>query len=381
MPRCRTPGPLAAVPALDADVLFYVASVFEARVNEFVSSLAATRPEIQTIVLERGYQRLDETEPFGYRDGVRNIRADQRSGFVFVHQDDEHPEEPSWADGGSYMAFMKILQRPEQFSALPDDAARDAVMGRLKNGTRLDLADKKVDPRKESNDPPALPPSSHVGKAGPRGAHDDVQIFRRGLPFIEAGSDGQVRVGLQFCSFQASLDHFDVVFNDWMINTSFPPQPDGGMPGTDALLDPARQFTAIEKLGFFFVPPYDAQGTAAALFAGGSHRGKPTTGRLVVRKRVVDSSDPNRRFERGGFQFRVLDAQQQPVPGSEFATNSTGRGICPVELQLGQSYTLDEQASPVANVALQQTPFEMEKRAQQLRIVNQVTQPNTPYGG
>ena len=48
---------------------------------------------------------------------------------------------------------------------------------------------------------------------------------------------------------------------------------------------------------------------------------------------------------------------------------------------LGNSYILEEQFSPVDNVVLQPVPFRMEKRTQQLRVVNQVTQPNTPYGG
>lgn len=64
--------PLSGVPILDADILFYVASVYEARVEAFISRLARLRPEVQKIALDRGYQRLDETEHFGYRDGVRN---------------------------------------------------------------------------------------------------------------------------------------------------------------------------------------------------------------------------------------------------------------------------------------------------------------------
>jgi hypothetical protein len=107
----------------------------------------------------------------------------------------------------------------------------------------------------------------------------------------------------------------------------------------------------------------------------------PTHGRLAVRKRVVDPTDPSRRFERRGFSFQVLDAQGQPLAGSQFTTDSAGRGICPVELEIGQNYTLQELASPVANVPLNSTGFVMEKRNQQLRVTNQVTQPNTPYGG
>lgn len=373
--------PLSNVAEIDADVLFYIASVFEARVNAFVSKLAEMRPDVQKITLDRGYQRLDDSEPFGYKDGVRNIRTQDRSKFVFVHRDGLELDEPAWTDGGSYMVFMKILQRPDQFAALADDATRDAVIGRLKDGTRLDLAGQGVGARQEPADAPAnLPPSSHVRKAGPRGHHDDTQIFRRGLPFIETTADGQVRVGLNFCSFQASLDQFDVVFNDWMMSRQFPPT-GGAEPGADALLDPARQFTAIEKFGFYFVPPYDQEGLAAAVFSRREERGKSKTGRLVVRKRVIDPTDPTRRFERHGFGFQILDGQGQIVPGSQFTTDSTGRAVCPVELPIGQQYTLQETAVPVQNVQPTSTPFAMEKRNQHVRVTNQVTQPNTPYGG
>lgn len=100
-----------------------------------------------------------------------------------------------------------------------------------------------------------------------------------------------------------------------------------------------------------------------------------------MRKRVIDPSDPSRRFERRGFRFQIRDAQGAPLPNSEFTTDSTGRGRCPVELQIGEGYTLEELASPVPNIQLQSIRFAMEKRNQLLRVENQVTQPNTPYGG
>jgi Dyp-type peroxidase family len=371
--------PLSAVSTLDVDVMFYIASTFEARVNDFVSQLAQLRPDVQSISLDRGYQRVDGTEPFGYADGLRNIRTAERSRFVFVHRDDRQLEEPFWADGGSYMAFMRILQRPDQFAALADDNARDQVIGRTKDGTRLDLAGQGVHPHDEpASPPPATPPSSHVRKAGPRGEHDDNQIFRRGLPFMETAADGQLRIGLNFCSFQASLEQFDVVFNDWMMSAHFPNE--GAQ--ADALLDATRQLTSIEKVGFYFVPPHDEQGLAHAVFAERTEHGKPPTGRLVVRKRVVDATDINRRFERRGFNFQVLDAAQQLIPGTQFSTDSTGRGICPVDLPIDQSYTLQElPPMPVQNVQPTSAQFTMDKTHKELPFINQVTEPNTPYGG
>ncbi len=371
-------APLANTPLVEGDVFFYVASVFEARVNAFISAIARMQPDVVSVTFDRGYQRVDDTEPFGYADGLRNIRREDRSDHVFVDRDERNLEEPGWAEGGSYMVFLKIQQHPDAFALLQDDATRDAVIGRTKEGDRLDLVGQSIDPKKEPAEPvPNLQAFSHVRKVGPRGKHDDTQIFRRGLPFIENSADGQPRVGLNFCSFQASLDQFDVVFNDWAMNAHFP----AGGAGADALLDAMRQpaLTTIEKAGFFFVPPFKEEGLDAAVFVKEGKPGRPKQGRLVVRKRVVDPSDPSRRFERGGFVFQVLDSQNQPV-GPRFSTDSTGRASCPEGLQIGQSYLLQEITSPVANVQLQTVSFTMEKRRQQLAVVNQVTQPNTPYG-
>ena len=82
------------------------------------------------------------------QDGLL-IRSQERPRFVFVHRDGRELDEPAWADGGSYMAYLKILQRPEQFAALPEDATRDQVIGRTRDGTRLDLAGQGTDPRHE----------------------------------------------------------------------------------------------------------------------------------------------------------------------------------------------------------------------------------------
>jgi Dyp-type peroxidase family len=381
VPLPNASGSLSGLPVLSADVLFYVASTHEARVNAFVTALDEL-PEVARVTIERGYQREDDTEPFGYKDGLRNIQKRERTRFVFVDRERLELAEPRWAEDGSYMAYLKILQRREQFAALADDNTRDAVIGRRKDGTRLDLEGRGINPRDEPADvPTGLAPAAHVRKVGPRGKHDDTQIFRRGLPFIEATIEGEIRVGLNFCSFQASLEQFDVVFNDWMMNRSFPPQPGGGDPGIDALLDPARQLTSIEKVGFFFVPPYDARGLVAAVFAAGNER-KQKTSSLVVHKRVVDANDLGRRFERGGFAFDVLDANNQPIPGTEFVTDSTGRGRCPTKLTLGSTFTLRElRVPPGLNVQLQNVAFTMDRPNKQLHVQNQVTQPNSPYGG
>ena len=376
MPNAR--GVLSTVALAEGHLMLYVASMFEARVNAFLSDLAGL-PGITSITMERGYQRVDETEPFGYKDGVRNLSFGERLKEVFVHRDGLQLDEPTWAEDGSYMVFMKISQSPAAFYSLPDDASRDQVMGRTKDGTRLDLIGTTIHPHDEPQEPPPdLPATAHVGRAGPRGKHD-VLIFRRGLPFVEV-RDGGVKVGLQFCSFQASLEQFDVVFNDWMMDRHFSPQGEAGEVGPDALLDPSKGFTSIEKVGFYFVPPYEPEGLVAAIFNDRKERAKET-GRLVVHKKVRASGAPDRRFERQGFKFHVQDNTGQVIPGSEFETDSTGRGICPVELRIGETFTLVEFHSPVPDVIPRSEQFPMDKNVKQLNFLNDVTNPTGPYGG
>lgn len=363
---------LAGARHLDSDVLFYVTTVFEARVARFVEQLDATRPDLTSITIARGFQRLEGKEPFGYDDGERNVPPGERTRQVFVHQDTEEVDEPEWADDGTYMAFMRIVQHRGAFAALADDPARDAVIGRRPDGTRLDLDG--VDPHDEPAEPaPNLPASSHVRKVGPRGTHDTVQIFRRGLPFFEA-VDGKLHVGLNFVSFQSNLDKFDTVLNDWMLSTNFP----GDGAGPDALFDAARGLTTIDSVGLYFVPSHDTRFVGATMFDPKPARG-PREGKLVVRKRVTDPNEPGRRFERAGFTFRVLDAAGAPV-GTDFTTNSAGRATFGGKLTIGTTYTLEEVGSPISVQPIRLS-FVMERPNHQLRVVNKVTQPNTPYGG
>lgn len=224
-----------------------------------------------------------------------------------MHRGGRELDEPAWADGVSYMAYLKIRQHLDRFAELPDNVARDAIIGRTRTGERLDLQGRHISPKQEpATEPVGLPATAHVRKVGPRGGHDNTQIYRRGFPYMETTPDGELQVGLQFCSFQASLDQFDVVFNDWSLNRQFPPLPDGAATGADALLDPNRGLTSIEKVGFFFVPPHEDEGVAAAaVFATpAAHRRARETGRLVVHKRVTDPNEP------------AVRAAGVPVPGA-----------------------------------------------------------------
>jgi len=362
---------LSPVPRMADDVLFYVVSVFEARVARFIEAIRST-PEVVAMGVDRGYQRVDGDEAFGYRDGVRNVLPrGLRRAHAFIHRVRE-VEEPRAAEGGSYLGFLRIEQLRPAFAALADDTTRDNVIGRHRDGTRLDLPG--VNPEHEpAEPPPALPPASHVRKAGPRSRHDGVQIFRRGLPFLDV-EGGNVRVGLNFASFQASLDQLDTVLNDWIFAPNFP---ENGA-GPDKLLDPSGGLTHMEKIGLFFVPPHDPRYLAATLFD--PLRRPARKGHLVVRKRVVDPADARRRFERGGFVFRILDASGQQI-GQDFTSTSSGRAVFGQELDIGSTYTIVEVTSPIPVSPVPPVAFQMTRPNQQVRIVNTIAQSETPYAG
>lgn len=376
----NTAPPLSSVPVVEGDVMFYVASVRESRVNAFAAALSAL-PGTTAVRIDRGYQREDDTEQFGYRDGVRNsLPKGDRPAVVFVHRDGPEADEPDWADGGTYLAYMKLRQHPAVFTALSDEKARDEVMGRNKDGQRLDLVGTGTRVADEPEEfGAAVPAASHVRKTGPRGKHDAVQIFRRGLPYMETTPAGELAVGLHFCSFQAALEQFDVVHNDWAVNRRFPHVPGAPDPGPDALLDPARRLVTTERVGFFFVPPHHPQGLAAAVLPEQERARGKRTGRIVVRKRIIDPADPAARFERSGFRFVVLDDQSNQVPGAEFETDLTGRGVCPVDLEVGRTYIVRETASPLPGIQpAADTTVAMDRPHKTVPVVNTATSAS-PY--
>lgn len=90
MPLPTASGPLSQAPALDADALFYVASVQEARVHEFVTALAAPGAGVVASRMERGYPgrrdravrlpRRRPQRPAALRPAPDRVRPPRRRG-------------------------------------------------------------------------------------------------------------------------------------------------------------------------------------------------------------------------------------------------------------------------------------------------------------
>lgn len=355
--------------AVAADVAFYVMAVTEAVAARFLTGLWATRPDLTALQVERGYQRTDGTEVFGFKDGVRNVARSDRPRVVLVDRD-RLPEEPWWADNGTYLAYMRIAQNIDSFAAI-DSASQERIMGRAHDGHRLDLpagTDPKAEPEFTAAEPPT---SSHVRKAGPRGAdRDRTLIFRRGLPFVEAGTDGVLRTGLHFASFQASLDQFRVVFNRWMMNPNFP-QPSPGRP--DDLF--SQGHVIVERWGFFFVPPDADDAIGTIMFKPAPTPRKPKLGRAAVRKRVLDETGGEAMVDLANFRFRVLDGAGVQI-GAEFVTDSTGHALSG-EVPVDTDLTLEELAPPAGLLGAAPIQFRLESARKVIRVDNKVQ----PGGG
>lgn len=355
---------------LDDDLVIYILCREEWRLADFRRRLATFGGgAVSAVRVERGHQRADGRELGGFLDGLRNAR-EGRESIVFVDRDRD-PTEPGAAAGGTYMVTMRIPQNLDAWEKLTE-AEQEQVMGRRKiDGSRLDLpTGTAVDTEDEIS--AGCPLTSHVAKAGPRGAHrDPVQIFRRGLPFVELRPEGTIEAGLLFVSFQASMDQFLTLSDEWMGNIDFP----STGTGADALF--AQDFATVSHTGYFFVPaPAEFLG---ANFLAGIQVEDQCLGRVAIRKKLVDSSNNPIRAERGGFTFRLFDAAGSTV-GDSFTTDSTGRALSPA-VPVGAAYTLREVVVRSGFETAPDQEVQLDRRRIQIDVVNKATEQNPGYLG
>jgi deferrochelatase/peroxidase EfeB len=323
------------VPTEVHDVVFYVFALSDAVVATFLRSLNAGGG-LDRLTIERGYQRPDKREVFGQLDGLRNISPPDRASVAFVG--DDQPEEPTWAIGGSYLAYLKIKQNVPAWTALSIDQQAQ-IIGRRADGSRLDLpagTDPKTEPAFADPTTPAA--CAHVRKVGPRGPQQDtVRIFRRGTPFIECDPNGALVEGLQFVSYQASIDDFLTILQRWMLNPNFPTN----RAGIDSLASVVG-LTTFLKGGLYFAVPQDDRFIGAGMFDPAD----AATGGLVIHVTVLDTAntpDPAASLEGAVFQVSSAD-------GTVLATltsNAAGHAVSPT-LPVGVALTVVETTAPAA---------------------------------
>jgi Dyp-type peroxidase family len=352
-----------------SDLVVYVVTTAEATLAQFFLRLSALRQFMETVEIERGFQRSNRRELGGFLDGLRNANTN-REATVFVDRDND--DEPVWANRGSYLAYLKISQNLELWGQLDQEAQEVAIGRHRDDGARFDRPGDVAFETEPDFADGTCPVTAHVRKAGPRGElHDQTKFFRRGLPFVDLQPDGTAVAGLQFVSFQHSLDVFATILHRWMLNPAFP---EAGT-GPDAL--PAQQDWKFLKGAFFFVPPHDDRFIAAGLFDPVVDRCR-NVGRIIVRKHVVDANNNPVPAELGGIGFQVF--QDGNAVGDVFHTDSQGHAISP-EVAIGPALVVREVEPPANFTPGADTPVTLDCPRTIIAVTNTATQPGTGYGG
>lgn len=176
-------------------------------------------------------------------------------------------------------------------------------------------------------------------------------------------------------SFQASLDQFDAVYGRWMLNADFPRQGTG----QDALV--ARGLINVDRWGFFFVPPDSDDPIGTIMLKPAPEARKTKTGRVSVRKELLDPTGTPSRGDLGGFTFQITTREGSPV-GEPFTTNSHGHALS-AEIETGD-YRLTElppqPPQPLMDPA-QPQDFTLQSAQVVLRVTNQLPAGTGPYIG
>jgi Dyp-type peroxidase family len=256
----------------------------------------------------------DESEPFGFRDGLSQpaIR-DPRAGpwrrttvdppvapgeFVLGYEDEGGTvpaTPPELGFNGSYMVVRKLEQDVEGFwefmatEAGPDPPRREwlaaKVLGRWRDGTPLVLSPEAPNPERSddlgwlndftyAHDPDgfACPIGAHIRRTNPRDSLDRDwrfanrhRIIRRGMPYRSNGE--QPERGLMFACYQASIERqFEFIQSQWCCDGNalgLGSDPDfivGGSEGKMTIQGrpptfvPMRRFVTTRGGDYFFAP-------------------------------------------------------------------------------------------------------------------------------
>jgi Dyp-type peroxidase family len=372
-----TPATLPAQFPFAPDFVIYAMSPEEENLVQVVRWLTSCLPTpVVQLRVERGFQRANKRENFGFLDGLRNPGMGDRAEVALIGLD-QSGDEPAWVQGGAYLTYMKISQAIGQITVADDDAMEQVIGRRKTDGSRLDLQ-----PGIAAMDEPdftnATVPSvaAHVRKAGPRGDEQGttIGIFRRGLPYMHIADDGSVDFGLHFASF-GDLDEFNTILTRWMSNPTFPT----AGAGEDALLAATPALITFELAATFIVPPFDGRYIGAQIFDPEPTPTVPALGRVVVKKRVADASgNPLPQRSLRGAVFQVL--QNGSAVGATFTTDAAGHAISG-DVSTNVAYVLHE-VTPLAGAnAAPDQPFTVLKERQVLIVVNTFGQPPSGYNG
>ena len=220
--------------------------------------LRNTKGQLSPMWVQPGFQRFVEAPQgaakarglLGFKDGTANLDTasdDLMSKLVWTGS-----EEPTWAQGGTYVAARIIHEQIERWDRL-SLGQQEASIGRNKV-TGAPLGDTK-----ETHDPnyvadpngDTTPLDAHIRKANPRlGAESEKRrMLRRGyLYFNGLDKSGLLDAGFLFMGFCRNIEEqFEFVKRNYMSNRNFP-KADTGKQNLD-------EYISCIGGGYFYVLP------------------------------------------------------------------------------------------------------------------------------
>ena len=149
-------------------------------------------------------EQTTERNLFGFKDGTRNIKAQQASDmddFVWVGAETDQP----WMRGGSYLVARRIRMLIESWdtSALSD---QENTFGRYKTSGAPLTGKREFDTpdlAAEHGGSPVIPATAHIRLAAPENNHGQ-KILRRGYSYTDGidATTGLLDAGLFFLAYQ-----------------------------------------------------------------------------------------------------------------------------------------------------------------------------------
>jgi len=229
------------------------------------------------IHFEHGLLKRDQTEWFGFKDGIGNPKFFPNENTIRKSEFEEPCKlstvltpckSGSPNNCGSFVAFLKFQQHLENFEKTCEDIASQLqktpnsekgfkknlagalLIGRHKDGTPVTLSrsehgDVSRYSFNYSNDPKGArcPFHAHIRKANPREGHEFDKIVRRGMIYSK-GRRKNAEKGLLFMSFQADLESQFEYMLDLRLNKI---NWNGEKSGSDPLLGTSSKYRTYYK--------------------------------------------------------------------------------------------------------------------------------------
>ena len=242
---------------------------------------------LDVVTFHDGFGRADGRSWIDFHDGINNMEAgeERRTAIETIIAD------PPWMEGGTYMGFFRLAVDLMGWRHLPREH-QEILVGRDKlTGCPLQKVDREPDgslvpvtptgcpvsnaasgpSRSEDRDPPrqgdTLVQASHIHRSNLNRGRPDTdgnnRVFRQGYEFLEPLPGGELRLGLNFLSFQRDLKRLKSTLGlkGWLGDANF------GGPREPGPEEPAPiELMSVIAGGYYAIPPKNEPFPGAEIF-------------------------------------------------------------------------------------------------------------------